>query len=202
MSNGVQSNYVSDAAMLSWVSDLQNSQYGQLKASMDFETTRGEMLQDLATIKRELNEATKKPDGMIQLNDDVKAFLEKYDGVPEFQEAVDSVKAFSEATQSKADQMTGLPEAQAKWDAQPPPDAETGDTPGNRPTGPELFGKEGVKEWTDTLDAASDAANHNEQLAMIRINEIKSTIDHGAEVASQLIKSSNDTSAFAINNIA
>jgi hypothetical protein len=66
----------------------------------------------------------------------------------------------------------------------------------------ENFNEGEVKTFTDNLQSLTDAANHNEQLAMIRVNEIKSTIDHSADLASQLIKTSNDTSNRAINNIA
>jgi len=201
MSNGVQSNYMSDAAILAWVASQQETQYGQLRGAMDFETTRGEMLQDVAVIRDELSKAAKSTDGMPQLNEDVKAFIAKYDGIPEFKDLVDAVKDFADDTQSKAEQMDRLTERQEGWDALPVPGPGEEDTRPLRPTGPETFDNQEVGDWRESLSSLSDNASHNEQLAMIRINEIKSNIDHSADLASQLIKSSNDTTDTAIRNI-
>lgn len=203
MSNGVQSNYVSDASILAWVENQQQMQYGQLKGAMDFETTRGEMLQDLAKIKSELRDAAKNTDNIGQLNEDVQAFLAKYGEVFEFADIAGVVSSVADAVGAKAEENATLQDRIDEHNRTPPEiNPETGEpVETDPPKAAEPFSKEEVEGWNKSLDEMGDTANHNEQLGMIRINEIKSNIDHSAEVASQLIKSSNDTTAFAINNI-
>jgi hypothetical protein len=203
MSNGVQGNYVSDASILAWVTKQQDMQYGQLQAAMNFESTRGEMLQELANLKSELRGAAKNTDGMSKLNDDIQSFLSKYGEVSDFEDIANVVKSFASAVDAKVQEDASLPQRLADYQTAPvSTDSDGNPIVGPEPTGSQPFSKDEVEGYTKSLDELGDTSNHNEQLGMIRINEIKSTIDHSAEVASQLIKSSNDTSAFAINNIA
>jgi hypothetical protein len=203
MSNGVtSSNYVSDSAILAWVQVQQERQYGQLGATMDFETMRGEMATDAANIKQDMLKASKDPKVIPALNDEIKAFQDKYGDVAEFADVTAQVAEYAETVSSRAGEMSDLPERQAIWDALPVPADGEPDGRGNRPEAPGALDKDDVKAWADTLDKIVDNSNQNEQLGMIHINEIKSTIDHTAEIASQLIKSSNDTTKFTINNFA
>jgi hypothetical protein len=193
-------NYVSDSAILEWVTVQQNRQYGELQDAMDFATLRGDMTSDFAKIKQELQAASKDPKALKQLNEDIQAFQDKYGDVPEFDDVTKMVGQWADEVSSKADALSGLAQAQADWDALPPPaDGET-DTRGDRPVAPDPLNADDVKDWAANADKVLDGTNQNEQLGMIRINEIKSTIDHTAEIASQLINSSNDTTAFAIHN--
>jgi hypothetical protein len=201
MSNGVQSNYMSDASILAWVEHQQDMQYGQLKDSMSFETARGEMLQDLAKLKSELREAGKSTAHIGEFNDDITAFLAKYGEVPEFEDIVGIVEQFAPGVNDKAEQNANLPQSLETFLANPPLDGDGNVDPSNPPTSAEPFNKGEIEGWSKSLDEIGDSASHNEQLAMIRINEIKSNIDHSADLASQLIKSSNDTTDAAIRNI-
>jgi hypothetical protein len=203
MSNGVtSSNYVSDSAILAWVQIQQERQYGQLGATMDFETMRGEMATDAANIKQDMLKASKDPNAIPALNDEIKAFQDKYGDIPEFADVTAQVAEYAETVSGKADEMATLSDRQAEYDAKPVPGEGEADARGNRPEAPGALNNDDVKAWADTLDKIVDSSNQNEQLGMIHINEIKSTIDHTAEVASQLIKSSNDTTKFTINNFA
>jgi hypothetical protein len=203
MSNGVtSSNYVSDSAILAWVQVQQERQYGQLGATMDFETMRGEMATDAANIKQDMLKASKDPKVIPGLNDEIQAFQDKYGDVVEFADVTAQVAEYADTVSSKAGEMSDLKDRQASWDALPVPTGDEPDTRGTRPEAPKPLDKDDVKSWADALDKIVDSSNQNEQLGMIHINEIKSTIDHTAEIASQLIKSSNDTTKFTINNFA
>lgn len=201
MSNGVQGNYMSDAAILAWVAHQQDMQYGQLEGLMDFETTRGEMLQDLAKLKSELRESGKKTDNIAQFDSDIQSFLKKYGEVYEFEDIVGVVKQFAGGVADKVDQNDNLSTRLEAFNLNPPLLDDGSVDESQRPTGAEPFNHDEIDGWSKSLDEIGDNASHNEQLAMIRINEIKSNIDHSADLASQLIKSSNDTSAAAIRNI-
>lgn len=181
-------NYVSDSAILAWVENCQNSQYGQLRNAMDFESTRAEMIQDVAVLRKEAQAATKGMDGILEFDEHCREFQEKYGSIPEFSQIAKEVADFGAKVASKADQKHN-----PQFVSSPV---------GELLVPIENFNEGEVKTFTDNLQSFTDAANHNEQLAMIRVNEIKSTIDHSADLASQLIKTSNDTSNRAINNIA
>jgi hypothetical protein len=203
MSNGVtSSNYVSDSAILAWVQIQQERQYGQLGATMDFETMRGQMATDAANIKQDMLKASNDTKAIPALNDEIKAFQDQYGDITEFADVTAKVAEYAETVSSKAGEMSGLSDQQATWDALPVPAEGEPDGRGPRPEAPGALNADDVKAWADTLDKIVDSSNQNEQLGMIHINEIKSTIDHTAEVASQLIKSSNDTTKFTINNFA
>lgn len=181
-------NYVSDSAILAWVESCQDSQYGQLRNAMDFESTRAEMIRDVAVLRKEAQAATKGMDGVLDFDRHCREFQEKYGSIPEFSEITKEVAEFATKVASKADQKLHPRFLPSPLETMVAPI--------------ENFNEGEVKTFTDNLQSLTDAANHNEQLAMIRVNEIKSTIDHSADLASQLIKTSNDTSNRAINNIA
>ena len=202
MSNGVTGNYVSDSAILAWVQAEQERQYTQLGASMDFETARGQMATDAANIKQDMQKATKDPSIIPKLNDEIEAFQKNYGDVPEFADVTSKIAEFADTVSAEADDMSTLKDRQAAWDGLPAPTGDDPDTRGPRPEAPGNLDKDDVTNWAGALDKVLDSSNQNEQLGMIHINEIKSTIDHTAEMASQLIKSSNDTTKFAINNFA
>lgn len=63
-----------------------------------------------------------------------------------------------------------------------------------------LVDKDKVDQWVKALGEKIDASNQNQQIGMIHIGEIKSTIDQGSNLASQLVKSGNDTTSSIINN--
>lgn len=198
--DGGGNNYMSDSAILAWVTIQQSRQYGQLEDAMTDENLRGEMTSDLANIKKEMNKATKDASVYPQLNDDIKAFQEKYGPIPEFNDVVASLDDLAGKVSANVDAQSTYEADLAAYNALPVPMGDDEDTRGAPPTPPGLLNKDDVKDWADSVDKIVDQTNQNEQLGMIRINEIKSTIDHAGEMASQLIKSDNDTTAFMIHN--
>jgi hypothetical protein len=162
---------------------------------------RGEMLQDLAALKSELRDSGKNTDHIEQFNSDIQSFLDKYGEVWEFQDVVGIVRQFAAGVEAKVGQNQGLSQKREDFAKNPPTDGNGDIDYSQEPQAAQPFSKDEVDGWSKSLDEMGDAASHNEQLAMIRINEIKSNIDHSAELASQLIKSSNDTTASAIRNI-
>jgi hypothetical protein len=97
-------NYVSDSAILAWVESCQDSQYGQLRNAMDFESTRAEMIQDVAVLRKEAQAATKGMDGVLEFDKHCREFQEKYGSIPEFSEITKEVADFGTKVASKADQ--------------------------------------------------------------------------------------------------
>jgi len=197
--DGGGNNYMSDSAILAWVTVQQSQQYGRLEDAMDSEKLRGDMASDAAKLKLDMQKATKDPSVYPELNKEIEAFNDKYGSVPEFDDVVSLVNQFADKVAANVDLHDTYKDRKAEYDAAAPPVGDD-DPRGPEPQDAGTLNKDDVTDWADSLDKIVDTTNQNEQLGMIRINEIKSTIDHTAEVASQLIKSDNDTTAFTIHN--
>lgn len=214
MSDGVNSSYLSDSAILAWVTAQQQRLYGDLHGAMDFVELRANMASDAADIKQLMAEASD-PAKLRELQQQLHAFAEKYGSFPEFAEVMETMGAIQtqvdakvteydnydvayanyesakgDAPESSDPVQRGNPETYADADAPAPPSEVT------------PFDKDALEGFTSTLDSKIDASNNNEQIGMIHINEIKSNIDQSTQLASQLIKTSNDASAVVINNLA
>lgn len=185
--SAVGGNYVSDAQLLAWVTTQQDRLYGDLKDSMSFQQKQGEMTSDLADIKQALVAANENPKQFAALAEDMQAFVDKYGEVPEFSEIVESVQGIVKEVKFRADELgnagaNGFAEAVAVDRAK--------------------FAQGTVDSWIKALDEKLDAAGTNQQLGMLHLNEIKTTIDQGSQQTSQLLKSNNDTTSAIINNLA
>jgi hypothetical protein len=203
-------NYMSDGAILAWVTQQQNRMYGDLEGTMQQQELQGQMASDLADIKQHLETLAKHPENVKDVDAELSKFIDAYGSNPHFEEIASTVSeieigvrahipadqtaasvdpgVFSLSLNSKGGQ-TQLSVSAPATQATPPP-------------APPTLDQETIKGWTDTLDKKLGAAGTNEQLGMVHINEVKSTIDQSTQIASQLIKSSNDSMSSVIHNIA
>lgn len=231
MSN-IGSSYMSDAAILAWVNAQQNRLYDDLKATMSSQEERARMASDLADLKKDFEMASRHTEKFPEVSAKMEEFIARYGDNPDFAELVETVseiKTAIDAQIAKGPIFQQEPPRQVGSPAQPnDPNAiasdiedgvtaalalaeESGDGSLPQPAPPPAdgpppkygaFTKESIASWLDAIDKKLDASGTNEQLGMIHINEVKSTIDQGTQVASQLIKSSNDSLSAVINNIA
>jgi len=203
------SNYVSDATLLAWVTTQQDRLYGDLKETMGFQQLQGEMSSELADIKQAVVAAQEDPKKYAALEEDMKAFVAKYGDIPEFGQIVDSVKTFQADVTHQLDKVRGSDAYGQKMAQYAAAVAEHLANGGNRndadcPKPPEIeisrFAQATTDSWIKALDEKLDASSTNEQLGMIHLNELKSTIDQSSQQASQMLKSNNDSLNFIINN--
>lgn len=179
MSQVASSNYMSDGAILAWVTAQQNRLYGDLQGTMGQQELQSQMESDLADIKLNLQGLVKDNRGMAAADAELKSFLAKYGDNPDFADIVSTVREIEHAVHANIPQT---------------------DEHGEPILGPG-FQSQTVKDLSEALDKKLSAAGTNQQLGMVHINELKSTIDQSTQIASQLIKSSNDATASVIHNI-
>jgi hypothetical protein len=217
MSAVSNSTYMSDAAILAWVTEQQQRLYGDLHSAMSFEESRADMASDVTDLKVLLQGAVDDKTKLAQLGVAIDHFNAKYGSVPEFAEVKEVVDDIQKGLAGGISRMTDYQTATqfasgaAMTAIAPGGGAVSGTT--NVPaaaapsqgifTDPRNFvvvDKDQVDRWVKALGEKIDASNQNQQIGMIHIGEIKSTIDQGSNLASQLVKSGNDTTSSIINN--
>lgn len=198
-------NYISEGDILAWVEQQQDVQYGQLRGAMDFETSRGNMLEDLSVIKKLAKDAAKDVNVIPELDKALKAFERDYGTISEFEHIADTVGEIAAEVASKAEELSSLQRRQEEHDANPPQGQPTrgGTTvPPKRPEAPPPLNQESIDKWAESVTGLSDNISHNQDLAMIRVGELRNTVDNIAKTGSQLLKGGNDTASLIINNFA
>jgi hypothetical protein len=206
-------NYISDAELMAWLAEQQDSIYGQLRASMDTSEQRGQFADDLNNIKSELHAANESKD-FSQVSADMKAFTEKYGDDPAFKKLVEGLQPmFDEVENNQAnvdankEALQAYKYALSQWNLQQA--QRHGADPGQsgKPIEPggvqeQHYSDDKLKEWDELISGKIDASSHDDQLAMIHIQELKANIDQSSQLTSTLISGSDKTTSSIINNIA
>lgn len=210
-------NYISDGQIMEWLASQQDRIYGDLKTSMDLADHRAHFADDLNDIKAGLAEANRSHD-FSKVDAQLQALMDKYGSDPSFAETC-------EALHGVADQVHKDATYAANYDVtKAANDKEWGDyykaitaSPGGManllhadvPKEPEhladpvrFYSDKQIEDWTKALDGKLDIAGKNDQLTMIHIQELKATLDQGAQLGSTFISSGDKTSSAIINNIA
>jgi len=205
-------NYISDGALLAWATTQQNRLYGDLQDTMHQQELQGQMSSDLADLKLHLQGLAKHPENMKQVEAEAQKFLQTYGSNPQFDEITATVAEIDKSLVAHipADKptqpggstayTTGAHGPVPVYQQSAGPHGASHVTPAN--TKPASITEGQIKDWSDALDKKLSDAGTNEQLGMVHINEIKSTIDQGTQLTSQMIKSSNDSMGSVIHNIA
>lgn len=219
--SAVGGNYMSDGAIMAWVASQQNRLYGDLKSTMALQELRAQMTSDLADIKKNLEAANRHPEKFPAVYDEMQAFVAEYADVPDFDELVGTVQEIMAAVEHRLPGDTPTLTPPGGFSVSKGTDTSIGGALGSGGRGgfsgnapllvkpgaigfvdkEDNFSDETIKGWMDTIDKKLDASGTNEQLGMIKVNEIKSTIDQGTQMASQLIKSGNDSMNSILNNL-
>jgi hypothetical protein len=205
--SAVGGNYMSDGAIMAWVAGQQNRLYGDLKTTMAVQEQRAQMTSDLADIKKNLEVANRHSEQFPEVYKEMQAFVEKYGDEPDFDELVGTVQEIAKKVEIKLSGNAAPAVAAGNNGSLFTKGIVVAASPLAKPgTSVEVpkpsanFSDETIKGWMDAIDKKLDASGMNEQLGMIKINEIKSTIDQGTQMASQLIKSGNDSMNLILNN--
>jgi hypothetical protein len=212
-------NYISDSQIMVWLANQQDRIYGDLGESMDLAETRAEFSDALTDIKAHLDEANRSKD-FGQVDGELQAFMDKYGSDPNFAKTCDSLRevadkihvdhenaknydvdyakyqndltAYLEAQANDAGRMMmGLPRLADDLEEPQPPAAVV-----------KSYKSEDVDTWKQLIDDKLDTSGKNDQLTMIHIQELKATLDQGAQLGSSFISSGDKTTSAIINNIA
>jgi hypothetical protein len=222
-------NYISDGQIMAWLATQQDRIYGELKENMDTANERGDFIEELNKIKSDLHAANKSKD-FTQVDAELQAFMDKYESDPRFTKLVDGLKGIADRVHQdlladlkpNATPVTATPHAQQAFIG---PHGATTASPGQTvpivtkawvsPNGTKLpvggdykpktkdgYSDDQMKDWDDLISSKADLANKNDQLTMIHIQELRSTLDQSSQLASSFISSGDKTSSAIINNIA
>lgn len=208
-------NYISDAELMTWLAEQQDGIYGQLRVSMDTSDKRGDFANELNDIKAELHEANDKKD-FEKVSADMKAFTEKYGDDPAFKDLVEGLTPMFEEVEGNLTNVQGheadiqaYKDDLSRWDVarQNAHGAASESIESSKPKPPggvqeQHYDDDQLKEWDELISSKIDASSHNDQLAMIHIQELKASIDQSSQLTSTLISGSDKTTSSIINNIA
>jgi hypothetical protein len=218
--SGGGGNYISDGAIMAWLAEQQDRIYGDLKGSMDLAETRAKFADELNDIKAGLAEANRNHD-FSKVDGQLQAFMDKYADDPNFAETCEGLKGFAGQIHSDYKGVQDYAVANAKYQTElseyqaTAAKAQSGDMeavialanhqaqPPKAPDEPvRFYTKDNIDEWTNQISDKLDVSGKNDQLTMIHIQELKATLDQGAQLGSTFISSGDKTSSSIINNIA
>jgi hypothetical protein len=220
----VGSNYISDGAIMAWLATQQDRVYGDLKDAMDLSQKRADLATALNTIKADLQEAGQTND-FTKVDAELQDVFNTYGDDPELAKLLQGINTLTDKIHADVQWATeGYPAAKAEYDA-----AVAGTGTGDNeetsrngehtsstaaassgsagdPEPPEAQYREHtadqVKGWLDDVTGCIDVSGKNDQLTMIHIQQLKSTIDQGAQLGSTFIAGSDKSLSSIINNIA
>ena len=214
-------NYISDGAIMSWLATEQNRIYGDLEQSMDLSDKRAKFADDLNNIKAELQQANDSKN-FTRVDADLHELMKTYGSDPELGD-------LCQGLQGMADKIHTDLQAQTTWDTTHAANAAAAQTytqsstasakslgvynsttsgkgqllsPPEGPRPEQHYSDDDMKSWQDLIGGKLDVSGKNDQLTMIHIQELKATLDQGAQLGSTFISSGDKTSSAIINNIA
>ena len=215
---GIVSNYVSSEELTLWLTEKQNEIYGDMREAIDMSNERSLMQSELSTIKQHLEEANASGD-FATVSKEIEAFLATHGQSPEFDQVSGPLLEISASLH--AHYPDGIPSSDdvdqfsAEADLEDVIDDATdgvdgmsagNDAPliGDLPDIDEVplqYSAEQLKSWTDAIGAKIDFLGQQDQLAMIRIQELNGKVNQSEQLVSNLLASQNQTQNAVISNI-
>jgi len=205
---------------MSWLATEQNRIYGDLEQSMDLSDKRAEFTDDLNNIKADLETANKSHD-FSKVDGELHGFMTKYGSDPDFQKLCDGLQGMADqihtdyqphldyagkVTQYQADLATysASLERVMTFTASAADYALVANGAPQMPAAPaqQGYADDQMQSWNTLIGDKTDVTSKNDQLTMIHIQELKATLDQGAQLGSTFISSGDKTSSAIINNIA
>lgn len=169
-------------ALLAFAAIQQGRMNEEMSESMRVADLRSQMAGDLADIKAHLEQANKDTKLLPEVNQELKAFEEKYGAVPELQDVTSTVKGIADQVDEKCKSAVSFL-GTSFADIANFPDAT-------------------IQSWLKNITEKLDASGTNDQLAMIHIKQLNDNINNSSGMVSGIIESRNNSTASIINNIA
>jgi phage-related protein len=195
------SGYISNGELLAWLANVTGDKWGELREEMMTTDARHELMEDLGNLKTEFDKAadTKNTSTLGETIADLKA---KYAGTND-EAKIDALVADLEPVVARVDQA---------YDQVKTVTNTTYDADGNARTetfkigedyaddlNDDLIGQ--LETWSDDVQNKVDRLGRDDQLALIRIQELQSNISQQVSLASNLIKSDDQAKSAVIMNI-
>jgi hypothetical protein len=211
---GIVSNYVSSEELTLWLAEKQNDIYGDMREAIDLSNERSQMQSELSTIKQHLEEANASGD-FEKVSQEISAFLSAHGTNPEFEEVSGPLNEINASIHAhfpdgipsweRVDQFAN--EADLEDAAEDFDGLSTGNGPALLPDLPGLddlplqFSDQQLKSWIDAIGSKIDFLSQQDQLAMIRIQELNGQVNQSEQLVSNLLASQNQTQNAVISNI-
>jgi hypothetical protein len=216
---GGSGNYISDSQIMVWLANQQDRIYGDLKVTMDLSEKRADFSEALTKIKAHLGEANRNKDfGTVDA--ELQALKETYGSDPNFAETLESLQVMTDKIHTDYENVKNHDLLVADYKKQllaytqavgNDPYRVASGLPSlldglKEPTAPgalvKSYDEKQIDDWNTSIDGKLDHSSKNDQLTMIHIQELKATLDQGAQLGSSFISSGDKTSSAIINNIA
>jgi hypothetical protein len=201
-----QSGYMTSGEIMAWLATVGGDTYDQMRQQMVGTEQRRELQKDLTSLKSLVEEAqvTKDPD---KVEAAMKEIIAKYEGTP-------LEARVNEALGTRLTAFEGINEAKADTEADPQaalrqgllgqatfPAIAGGPTPEFRI----LLEKEELIEqldsWSTEIQGLVDDLGKEDQLALIKIQELNSQITQNTQLASNILAAQDQAASTAIMNI-
>ena len=183
MSFSVPGGFTGTDGLLAFAVEQSGNLNQLMQKEMDVSKLRGEMANDLADIKQHLELANRHPElpeGYKNVNEEMAAFIEKYEDVPELDAVVSTIVEIHKSSD-------------AKWTAYEAADSKPAKFDG--------WANETIKGWLDRLTEDMDSSGTNDQLAMIYIKSLNERINNLAGTVSGIEDSRQRTLESIINKL-
>jgi hypothetical protein len=166
-----ETNYISDENLLLWLADKQDGLYADLRDRMDSSRARSKAMEDLAHIKQRVERGEMSP---AELHAEITALIESYRGTP-------LEPALEEIFGPKLEELgRALQESSMVGGARQIIDAAA---------------------LSAAIQSKIDALGRDDELALIEIQSLTADINQAAQLASNLLSSSNQTANAILGNI-
>ena len=165
-------NYISDENLLVWLAQKQDGIYGELRDHIDMSKARSKLMADLSHVKSMLD--ADMPPNEVEV--EMKALLAAYAGTP-FEEDLTKLFAGPLAAIEFARQDPGGPTSVV-----------------------DAF--KSLEKLSSEIESKVDALGRDDQLELIKIQSLTADAREAAQLASNLLSSSNQASNTIVGNIA
>jgi hypothetical protein len=193
-----ESNYISDQNLLVWLAMKQDGIYGDLRGHMDMSKARSKLTEDLNHLKGLIDAG-----GMSreEATAEINRLLRAYEGT-EFEGALnelfaqplEDLAAVPERVQDQMPDLPDLPLMDEDYELDLPPAMETAME--------DAMAQETLKPLSSAIENKVDALGRDDQLELIQIQSLTADLREVAQLASNLIASSNQAANTIVGNIA
>lgn len=205
---GAGSGYISSGELMAWLSTVSGHTYDDMRKQMMTTDQRNQLQEDLGHLKSVIEKMENAPDSAT-LENEVRALKAKYEGT-ELQPRVDALlaerlKAFDavdaaelkleEAKQAAADMGAAGESANHNAGSIVVDEAQRAVESAKAATLVDL------DTWKSDLESKIDTLGKEDQLALIRIQELNSRITQATQTASNLLASNDQAKSAAIMNM-
>ena len=206
---GAGQGYISSGELLAWLAMVGGNTYDDMREQMMATEQRAALQEDLGHIKAVIEETQSTKD-LAKLQGEIAAVMEKYEGT-EFEERVNALfgerlKAFQAIDAAATDLGTAAQEL-GQVSSSDPEDPNQQAAMSKHDQARKAYDNarssiEGqLDSWKTDVESKLDKLGKDDQLALIRIQELNARINQATQTASNLLASQDQAKSAAIMNL-